>query len=917
MVSQAKSTDRVKSRIAGLMLAGLVLVLMGMFNLPYTYVETSAKWTGALDVAGIGSQGQYRTLPSMAGWPLRYSVQYDLDGRAEFRYWSTSKLVANLILSLCAAVCVYAYIQIRNWKISVARDRRLTQFVFDVGTSLAILIVPLAALGWHYSIAHQHRRIASQLHRYGNCYMSCWIPEPLVDHVPNGLVHSLMRLRQVQLYGPDQQAVERLAQLPTLVAFHSFGGTFDTKAIEPLIDNLHFSGLGLNRRSLNGADVELVTRLRWLNELSMSRSELTTEMLRRLDGMSRLRVVDLSNTDFTLAELGSPDWSATVEELYLSRPATGAEGSLNIDGWPRLRRLSVSRLSTDMNDAILRIQLSNLPSLELLRLDRNQKHDLILDDLPRLSRIDEDVATLQRILGASDRVPGLPWVSNFHADGVSSLPRIDCFARDLETFSIGEATGLKSIALGSYLISAMGYPSPQPADPNRCQEWLYELGNGEGPTYLELGELPIGHADLSPLLNNSRIRRLGLRNSGITFDQIKQLGPMKQIEKLDIGSCRLEADQLTWILREFPKLESLAVDGAGLSRFDLTANRDLKRITTSMLENPTELRIVDHPSVETFVTMARSPQVMEIRNAYSLRGLALRGPWPKGAKISGLRDLEWFAGGGKEIDDALLDVLLNCPSLDQLTLAYTSVSRQKAFEIGQFDELTLLSVPGMDIDDEVTANWHRIESLWEANFDDTSVSVGTIAWLSGIPSLRRLSLNRVPLSNAAADALSEVRQICELRLAGVSIAPEKLKQLLEITNIESLDISGHPVNADVVDAINSAAALKHLVLHNSDISAELLHRILDANPMIYVDLGQVPEFADDQLLSELNQRARLVRMKFNSGWRQVFLAIDGSPDEYDSRRDQTRMISLVEPPRTGTIVPHLFRPEPNRRNSDD
>ena len=110
---------------------------------------------------------------------------------------------------------------------------------------------------------------------------------------------------------------------------------------------------------------------------------------------------------------------------------------------------------------------------------------------------------------------------------------------------------------------------------------------------------------------------------------------------------------MTWILEEFPKLETLTVDGAGLTRFDLTANKHLKQIKTSVLENATEIRIVDHPSIQAFITMARAPEHMEIRNAYSLRGLALRGPWPKRAKVSGLRDLEWFAGGGKAIDDEL------------------------------------------------------------------------------------------------------------------------------------------------------------------------------------------------------------------------------------------------------------------------
>ncbi len=347
------------------------------------------------------------------------------------------------------------------------------------------------------------------------------------------------------------------------------------------------------------------------------------------------------------------------------------------------------------------------------------------------------------------------------------------------------------------------------------------MGNGDGPSTLDLTGLPLSHADLSPLTNNTRIRHLRIRDTGISFDQVQQLAEMKQIEKLDISTCRLEADQLTWILEQFPKLKNLSIDGAGLERFDLTVNKHLKWIHVSPLENASEVRIVDFPSLDGFITMSRAPEQLEIRNAHSLRGLALQEPWPKHAKVSGLRDLEWFAGGGEAIDDELIDVLLECGSLDQLTLAYTSISPQKAAEIGQLHKLSMLVITGAEIDDEVTANWHKLKSLWEVNLDDTSISVGTIAWLSRLESLRRLSLNRVPLSNEAADALCEVRQISELHLAGVSIEADKLGRILSNSHIESLNLSGQTVDAELVDAIVGAKALKHLVLHDSEHRCEI------------------------------------------------------------------------------------------------
>ncbi len=469
MVNEAEFFNRGKSRVAGLVLACTVLIAMGLANLSYQYVEKESQWYGMVEITSNSPEHRLQVFPTMAGWPLRYGVQYDNDGLLEYRYWSTPKLVANLCIAIFAAVFVYAYIQIRHWKTNAARNRRLTQAVFDIGTALAIFIVPAVAIAWPNSIANQHRRVASQLVRRGNCQMSCWLPEPIVDHIPSGLVSSFMRLRQVQIFGPDQQMVELATRVPTLVAFHSYGGAFDSSAIDPLAENIHFAGLGLNRRSLNEADVRSVARLRWLVQMNMTGSSLTSGLLRHLDEMQHLRTVDLSRTELTLSELGVPKWSRTVEELKVSRPATGSEGILRIDGWPRLRRLSVSRLSPDMNESPLQIRLSNLPSLEVLRLDRNQKHQLVLHNLPRLATIDEGVSSLRRILAYNDRIPGLTWASKLHLDGLASLSRIGCFARDLESLSVDNAVRLKSVKLGSYLSNGMGDATPQPADPSAAR----------------------------------------------------------------------------------------------------------------------------------------------------------------------------------------------------------------------------------------------------------------------------------------------------------------------------------------------------------------------------------------------------------------------------------------------------------------
>ncbi len=699
--------------------------------------------------------------------------------------------------------------------------------------------------------------------------MSCWLPQPIGDQIPDGLIQLFSRLRSVRVIAANQSTIDTIVALPTLVSLHCLGGTFDASVLEQLGKNIHFSTLRLSRRSLSESDLDAISKLPWLTGLELSDTDLNSKMLRCFDQMPRLRTVNLTATPLVLSELGVPQWSSTVRELTLSRPPKGVEGSLVIDGWPRLRRLRVTRPSVILNASALEIRLSNLPNLQYLQLDRVQKHELTLHNLPRLATINEGLSQIQFLRDSGSPYPGLTWLKKLDLDGLDSLTTFGCFVRDLESMSIRDARSLRRLALGSYLETSTGDVLLQPANAERCQTWIDHIGQLDGPGTVDFTAFPLRQADLSPLVDNPRIRHLYFADSGVSFQQIEQLEGMKQLESLDLRSCRLEEDQLSWLLDRFPNMKDLSINGADLTRFDLTGRGHLKTIMTSPLENIQDIRIVDLPSLKTFISMYQTPQRLEIRNAQSLRGLALRAPWPNNAPISGLRDLDWFAGGGAEIDNAMMDVLLQCRDLDQLTLAYTSITREKLIEAGQLKRLSMLALPGAEVDDEVTSHWHQLTSLWDLNLDDTSVSVATIAWASGIESLRRLSLNRVELNEAAVDAIAELRQVSELHLADTAIQIKNLKPLFDVGNLEVLNFSGREVDTELLEALGDASSLRVLILHDSNIDASSLDRMLLSNPSLYVDLGTVPDSVNEEQMSELRRRALLVRRGLNSGWRHA------------------------------------------------
>ena len=794
-----------KSHAAGVLMSLIVLAMMGVANLPYKYTELEGKWSGLLDVS-LSVYSGHQTMPTMAGWPLRYLIEYEPEENlVQRRYWAPMNLAVNASLAILASAFVYAFLWLRQQ--DRGKDHRASRrILWDVTIAVAILAVPISIVGHQYAQARAHRQLSQRMLRYGNSYVSCWLPEVFVDYVPKGWLPSFRRLREVHMIGGSTEFVRSVLEVPTMVMFNSLRGDWDLSALEALEENPYFSSLQINERSLSAGDFGRISRMRWLAQLHLAKTSFDAADLRRLDQL-RLRAVNLSQTSMKLSELGRPGWSSVVESLHLSRPIDGS-ASLRIDGWPRLRELSVTRFMLRTNADPLDIRLTDLPQLEVLRLNRFQKHRLVLRRLPRLAVVDEGLNDRRFVNAFRDFVPGLSWVSDLELDGLDSMTSVELFARDLESLSIRNSPNIRRIALGSFLWTPYGGSDPQPADRQRCQEWIRQLGDRSGPGTIDLTGLPLADVDLTPLAQNDRVRHLHLGGTGVSFDQVKCLRGMSQIETLDLRSCELVDQQLEWLLTAFPKMKDLTIDASRLRRVEWNDRLQLKQVRMTPLDAVDRFSIVDLPSLSTRVRILGSPEQIRIRNASSLTGLAVHGSWPEDAELTGLRDLRWFAGGGPRLGDDVVDTLLRCRELDELTLAYTSVSREQLKRLGQLRALTMLAVPGGHIDDDVTADWRQLGLLWEVNLDDTRVSAATLAWLSRIGSLRRVSLSRVPLDDAGLDALSELRQISELSIAGVPIDSARVKQLLLAGNLESINLAGIGVDDALIDAIGESTSVE-------------------------------------------------------------------------------------------------------------
>lgn len=893
-----------KNRLAGGVLAGVVVVFMVVVNLPCDYVERDGNWVGNRQFGDNDINRRYDELPMMAGWPLRYWVRYTHEDHVSDRYWSLRSLLLNAGFGVIAASFVFAFTCWRHRRIESSRNPKLTRMLFDGAVACAILLTPLTLYIIAQRSSRAHWLLVRQATRFGNGYVSSWVPAPIASRLPEGVSRLAARLRHVKLISPDPVLVRQLARQETLTGFEFIGGRYSGDDLEGLKTSRYFGAAYIRNRKLDDGLIDAISRLPWLAELSFRGTDLNTEQFRAFDDAKLLRWLNVNGTQLELSQIGTPAWSDTIRHLYLPRPPSGVAGELTIDGWPKLETLAVARSSLTPNPETLTLRLSRLPQLSLLMINRMQKHSLYLKDLPQLPNIDEDTASLFFTLGENDLAPGLTWVTDLHLDNVASLNHVGCFARDLRSLSIREAPRLRSIELGAYMVFASGTAMLEPVDSVRCQSWVNQLGRGDGPVAVDLTALPLSDVDLSPLRENPRIRHLRMGNTGVSFDQLRGLKGMTQLEKLDVKDCPLEEDQLAWLIDNLPGLRGLNVDVSRLTSLSLCELGLLRSLDTNRFERLRDLKVVDVPELRGRLHLVSAPEQLTIRNAQSLRGLAVEQPWPKNAVVDGLRDLEWFAAGGVELDDSVVDALLGCENVDRLTLAHTSITPEKFAELGELVELTSLIVPGRQVDDRVTAHWQTMKMLQEVNLDESSVSVETFRWLARIESLRKLSIKRVRLDDASASVLAGLVQLTHLEIADVEMDPQFLISLLKEDSLEHIDLSGWTLDEPLIDALAKSRSMETMTMHRCEVSDDALEKIASSVPRVKFDLGSERVIPEREALE-----ARFVDQELDEGDVAMIMTSDNSYELIDEDVvGGHRPLQMMRPfSKPGSIDPERFR----------
>ena len=825
-------------------MAVCVTAIFVMINVPYQYAERAGDFEGTLQPSRL-SHSRIVDMPIMAGWPLNYSIRYEQDGLDEqdqpiYRLWSIARLLGDVALGGATLGVLFGLIVLRESRIDRSSNPVKQRRRFDLMLACSILLVPAILIGIAYRTTWTQERIVHAIGKKRlHLYTSNWLPEVVSRQIPMGLQRAFLRVRRVRIFQPTPDELAALSGIPTLVDLEIVEGELSGDGLSVFSKHLHLARLSLRRMQLDSQQLARIPEFVWLTELSLSGSKFSEPAFRKLDGINKLKSIDLSNCPMPLSSLGKPTWAQTLEYLHVTRPPPGMSDSLRIVGWPKLERIDCQNPFRGFNREAFLVELRDLPRLTSILLDRNQLHELQLVDLPRFQRIHDEPGP-DFIRAALRRwIPGMTWVRRIELDRVPSLHNVSIFAQDLQELVLGDISSLQELAISSQMKSMLNDFRYMDIEKQHCASWIETIGNALGPHALSLSGLPINEIDLSPISSNRKIRQLKFLRCSVEAEQLKTLAPMNWLSSLTADDCQLHNNDLSWLVDQFPEIRHLQFDGEKLHRFSFIEETPIRQVVSGPLRSMEHFELMNQISLRSDFRFGKTPETLLIRNNPKLVGLVFGEPLFPSSIVEGCRDLQWFAGGGVGVDDAMMEEILRCSMLAQLTVAYPGASKESLHKIGRLRKLMKLTVPGAEVDDEVVSHWQQLRGLWEVNLDDNPIGPRTLEWLHRNPKLRYLSLDRLHCQGEKLDGLNKLTQLTHLSLARSPIQTQNIKSLLAGDTLEAINLAGCQLDEEAITLLGKNRSLRWLRLSKGQLSTDQQTQLSESNPSLeldYVDL---------------------------------------------------------------------------------
>ena len=763
--------------------------------------------------------------------------------------------------------------------------------VRDAFVPAMIVTAPLVWIGHHQWRSHRQELLIERLGPGSSCEFATFVPRWAIHSLPQQAVALMREIRSVSVRHPTDSLLADIMRQPMLMrlqvsrppvhpAATAFDGHSTADAPVPLLVTQGsrldpapasrvlpcrgdasgpIEGSVDDDRPPNWIDVEVaqpvsvvwsgpvperwsefLDRQRQILQLRMRHTKLTSATLRSVASLPTLRHLDLSYSRFPDDGINDPVWRESVRSLTLPTGQRRYE-VLRASGFPNLSKLQLINVDAQRKPGHLAVTLNSMQSLQCIEMDALRPMELEIVDAPTLQDltvIDPNGVRDESLSGrqAATHLRGLRLVN------CPSLNQLDLTLVGTQRLDLSGATGLRRLSIGGFTTGPLGIRERVPLSHLNIDavvdQVLDQIGCDHAPQELSFVGLDLRTTDLSRLTTGST-SQLQFVGCLLAVEQIVGLRSSPHLVSLDLGDLPLTSGQLRRVLSKFPNLETFAGDVSPMETFTLPTHCRLRQLRSPPMRQLRRLELPAGIMLETCLNVDHELDVLRLPSPTRLTGLAISQPFPSDAVVGPFRDLQYFVVGGRAVGDAVIDALTRCETLQQLMIAYSSVSPRKWEQIGSFESLRSLSVPGAAIDDDVIKAWAGLDQLWSIDLSHTRLTAAVLQWLSTQRSLRYLNLNDVDLDASCEKQISRLGQVTHLSIAGVDLPSEQFAGLANLP-IEYLDLSRTKWSAEIGKALCSARSLRTLILNDVDVSAEEIVDLILDHGDLSIDLGRGP-----------------------------------------------------------------------------
>ncbi|MFO0939748.1 MAG: hypothetical protein U0930_03175 [Pirellulales bacterium] len=901
-------TPRRRFTITQYLVMAIILVAAVASNWPYQYHRVSSS---------VGIKSTWMVSPnlenfSMAGWPLKYFLKVG-DQASVDSVISYSRLIANLLIW---GFVFTSYVILKRYR--MRRVQSSTKWTLRIADGL-MFMVAVAVVLFYFQMLNRRaaiqRQFAQKVRSQGGfCSMNAFLPTPLKSLAGLGLDKACERISVVQLVHPTNEQIQQVLDLPQLQGIYLLGGDYDLRLLDQFLGKPLLRNIGVGGRRLDAKFVSTLSQMKQLSVLCLPRTNVTRQGLEALGEMPRLRVLGLAHTDVQFDSETAPPWSKNLEEIQLPRPTLGQSAKHIVDGWPKLRLLDCLGGAEGLNESPTELVLRNLPALEKVNLDVLQVFDLTLDSVPNALEILGDESERQRVSRKSDYLPRSPQIRKINAKALADNSTLTFDLSKIQSAKFEECNGatLRVVISDTDLLQRQAEaasfnarnvqisPTGQVVRPeipkfskHELKKLIGSLANSEGPENLLIGECDMTDVDWAPLGSNNGLKRLNI-SSSLTPRNIQQLEKVQGLEELSLPTAYLEAKQLKTLLSKFSNLKSISFPSDALTRLELVDLPNIVSVISFEKRPPTNIREVmlrNLPSYSDYLLVAADATQVQIENVPELSGLYFLGPCPKETKISGLDRLKCFYGGGANLTDEAARAVLECKTLEKLTLAHCNLSEETLLKITELPNLSELYLTGTTLTEAVIAKIAQMDSskFVRLRLDQTgAVGKDLEPLIAKLPtSVRELCVDEP--TSAIIDQIPRFVQLTSLGFRKSTI-DLRLANLLDLRRVwAELFFDDCTVNEDALNYMASNRLdIRLLSLRNSQVAAKGFANLASITSRTRFDVEGIK--TDSSLIDRLQQSYRTTDSLADFGIRdtsiRVFTFAGAQPQRYLPRKKQ-------------------------------